>query len=279
MVNTFYIAPLTSLAIMPPKLRKDEPTTGSKSTPKGSDRFGTLAEDLDNPNTIPPPSEDKSNHSQLKSVTEAQIVSIKGEIKYMHKIIKILNLIYSKIDKLYRIDQIKSCQNSNNVTFYNMLNYLHQQIAEINTVQNDDNIPTTPSYASILTTSKKKHKNDKNNNYLATIEEANESTSSDGSTQCNNTHTSPNHTPNQTPHSHKPETYDPSDHQLHDDISLPSLPASQISHQTWTQAYMQGPTMTSNSNKYEPDIFTYTIYDQAGYGNPPQDTFHEPKLL
>ena len=158
MVNTFYIAPLTSLAIMPPKLRKDEPTTGSKSTPKGSDRFGTLAEDLDNPNTIPPPSEDKSNHSQLKSVTEAQIVSIKGEIKYMHKIIKILNLIYSKIDKLYRIDQIKSCQNSNNVTFYNMLNYLHQQIAEINTVQNDDNIPTTPSYASILTTSKKKHK-------------------------------------------------------------------------------------------------------------------------
>ena len=136
---------------MPPKLRKEKSTPGTKSGSSTTNMFGIL-------------SDEASKQSPAKTTHEASIMttphqppsptrldSMQNDIKSMVSIINTLSHSFHKMDKL---DEIESHQKSSEDKIAGMIDDLRSEFETLKT-----STTSPPTYADILNTTEKQNKN------------------------------------------------------------------------------------------------------------------------
>ena len=138
---------------MPPKLRKEKSTPGSKSGTTNTNMFSILTDDAPKQNPA------KTTHDATTMVTHQQTASptrldsMQNDIKSMVNIINALSHSFHKMDKL---DQIESRQKSSEEKITGMITDLRSEFETLKTTTKNP-----PSYADILKTTEKENKIDK----------------------------------------------------------------------------------------------------------------------
>ena len=144
---------------MPPKLRKDKPTQGSKSP--STNMFDALSEDLHKK----PPAKTSTSDVGTMSTTpqppsETQLTTMQNDIASMAQVIMNLSNSIHKMDKLDRIDIIESRQKSSETKITEMVSNLRSELEQLKTTSKDTTSVHTPSYAeALLKTTEKSNKN------------------------------------------------------------------------------------------------------------------------
>ena len=137
---------------MPPKLRKEKSTSGSKSETSNTNMFDILADDTKKQNLAKithDTSTTMATHQQAASPT--RLDSMQNDIKSMVSIINALSHSFHKMDKL---DHIESRQKSSEEKITGMITDLRSEFETLKA-----NTTTPPTYADILKTTRKQNKN------------------------------------------------------------------------------------------------------------------------
>ncbi len=144
---------------MPPKLRKDKNTQGSKKTPANTNMFDALSEDHQNNTPTKTTSNVATMSTSSQMTSDTQLATMQHDNASMAQIIKTLSTSIYKMNKLDKIDVIKARQKSSETMMKNIVSDLCSEFENIETTTTDTTLVHTPSYADSLKTTQKTHKN------------------------------------------------------------------------------------------------------------------------
>ena len=150
---------------MPPKLRKDKLVQNPKPIPTPTtnqyDAFSEHRTHEDPPKTTTP---SPAMSTPTLTTPDPNYQSLKNHMTSMAAVLQSITTSLQKMDKLDKIDIIKSRQKSTNTKLDELVSNLSSENGIIKATTNDPNLaPNTPSYATILKTSQKQNKNDTEN--------------------------------------------------------------------------------------------------------------------
>ena len=150
---------------MSPKLRKDKLVQSPKPIPTPTtNQYDALSEHRTHKD--PPKTTTPSPTMSTPTLTppDPHYESLKNDMTSMAAVLQSITTSLQKMDKLDKIDIIKSRQKSTNTKLDELVSNLSSENGIIKATTNDPNLaPNTPSYATILKTSQKQNKDDTEN--------------------------------------------------------------------------------------------------------------------
>ena len=138
---------------MPPKLRKEKSTPGTKSGSTTSNMFNVLSDDSPKQHPTQTTHDVSTMATAHPPTSPTRLDTIQNDIKSMASIIHAMSHSFNKMDKLDKIDQLESRQKSSEEKITGMITDLHSEFETLKT----NNAP--PTYADILKTTERQNKN------------------------------------------------------------------------------------------------------------------------
>ena len=257
---------------MPPKLRKDRSSQGSKATPSNTNMYNILNDDHQTKMSAKTTTDKATVAIPSQTPAEAQMKTMQHDIASMAQVIQVLSNSIHKMDKLDKIDELEARQKSSETMLNEMVSDLRTELDTIKTPQSNTPVIHTPSYAHITKTTQKSHKN--NNDMEA--EDDNESNIQQKPTNPEDDTLHPT-TTNQVAEPDRQDDPTPTTNYTNQNTFTPHPfihpfpPMHQSSHQQWMHANKR---WTENSNQlppYQPTTNNGTIPTAPAY-QPTQHT-------
>ena len=141
---------------MPPKLRKEKPTSGSNPGSTNTNMFDILSEESQDKRPAKVTHDAGTMVTYQDSTSPTRLDLMQNDIKSMVNIINALSHSLHKMDKLDKIDQLESRQKSSEDKITGMITDLRSEFEMMKTTSSN----TTPmTYADILKNNEKQNKN------------------------------------------------------------------------------------------------------------------------
>ena len=140
---------------MPPKLRKEKPTSGSNPGSTNTNMFDILSEESQDKRPAKVTHDAGTMATYQDSTSPTRLDSMQNDIKSMVNIINALSHSLHKMDKLDKIDQLESRQKSSEDKITGMITDLRSEFETMKTTSSND---TPMTYDDILKNNEKKIK-------------------------------------------------------------------------------------------------------------------------
>ena len=147
---------------MPPKLRKEKPTQGSKITPtRTTNQYEILSDNNQTRNPAKTTGEHTTASPTSNSTSNDQLAAMQNDLASMIHVIQTISSSMHKMDKLDKIDEIEARQKSSETIISDMVTDRRCEIELLKATT-----PTTmnPTYAEILQTSEDNNDNTETGN-------------------------------------------------------------------------------------------------------------------